>query len=72
MTKERLWQIYLQKNPSFRGETIRFTAAGLRRFFDKTWDTAYFDGEDELPESKPANSSRSASINDLLNAFRMQ
>ena len=72
MTKERLWQIYLEKNPSFRGETIRFTAAGLRRFFDKTWDTAYFDGEDELPEPGPVNSPRSASINDLLNAFGMK
>ena len=70
MTKERLWQIYLEKNPSFRGETIRFTAAGLRHFFDKTWDTAYFDGEEEY---EPAgNSPHSASINDLLHAFGMK
>jgi len=72
MTKERLWQIYLEKNPSFCGEKICLTAAGLRRFFDKTWDTAYFDGEEELPEPGPVNSPHSASINDLLNAFGMK
>lgn len=71
MTKERLWQIYLEKNPSFCGEKICFTAAGLRRFFDKTWDTAYFDGEEEY-EPEQVNSPHSASINDLLNAFGMK
>lgn len=48
MTKEKLWSIYVKKNPSFEGDgTVTMTCKGLRKFFDTTWDTAYYDGEEE-------------------------
>ena len=73
MKKSELWAIYVRRNPSFDGDgNVTMSARGLKKLFDTTWDTAYFDGEDELPEPGPVNSPRSASINDLLNAFGMK
>lgn len=73
MTRERLWEIYLEKNPAFRGETVEFTAAGLRHFFDKTWETAYFAAGDDMETWKPGNSplGASATVDELLGAFGM-
>ena len=47
MTKEELWAIYVKRNPSFEGEgNVTLSKRGLRKLFDTTWDTAYFDGNE--------------------------
>jgi hypothetical protein len=46
MTKEALWEIYVKKNPCFLTEGASLSAAGLRKFFDTTYDQGYFEGED--------------------------
>jgi hypothetical protein len=48
MKKSELWDIYVRKYPKFAQEgEITLTTKGLRKFFDTTWDTAYYDGESE-------------------------
>ena len=74
MTKNELWRIYVKRNPSFEGDgNVTMSAKGLRKLFDTTWDTAYWDGEDE-PIEKTGHSfqPRSASINDLMSIFGMK
>lgn len=44
MTKERLWEIYTSRNPSFLTDGATLSAAGLRKFFDQTWDSAHDQG----------------------------
>lgn len=47
MTKKELWAIYVKRNPSFEGEgNVTLSKRGLRKLFDTTWDTAYYDGEE--------------------------
>jgi hypothetical protein len=70
MKKSELWAIYVKRNPSFDGDgNVTMTARGLRKFFETTWDTAYFDGEDELREPAPINSSDMANFESLKNLF---
>lgn len=39
MTKEKLWAIYVAKNPQFDGDgNITLSAAGLRKMFEQTWE----------------------------------
>lgn len=72
MTKEKLWKIYVSKNPSFDGAgSITLSAKGLRKMFDTTWDIAYFDGEEEIERDINYNPS-SASVNDLMKMFGMK
>ena len=48
MTKNELWAIYVKKNPSFEGEgNITLSKRGLKKLFNTTWETAYFDGHEE-------------------------
>lgn len=70
MKKSELWAIYVRRNPSFDGDgNVTMTARGLRKLFDTTWDTAYFDGEDELREPGPVGSSDMANFESLKNLF---
>lgn len=74
MTKNELWRIYVKRNPSFEGDgNVTMSAKGLRKLFDTTWDTAYYDGEDE-PVGKTEQSFQpmSASLNDLMSMFGMK
>ena len=74
MTKNELWRIYVKKNPSFEGDgNVTMSAKGLRKLFDTTWDTAYYDGESEPVEKTGQNfQPSSASINDLMSIFGMK
>ena len=74
MTKNELWRIYVKKNPSFDGDgNVTMSAKGLRKLFDTTWDTAYWDGEDEPVEKIGQNFQQgSASVNDILSMFGMK
>lgn len=41
MTKAELWKIYVKANPAFDGDgKITLSAAGLRKFFDQTWEVS--------------------------------
>jgi hypothetical protein len=74
MTKNELWRIYVKKNPSFEGDgNVTMSARGLKKLFDTTWDTAYYDGEEEYVEKTEQNFQQSsASINDLMSIFGMK
>jgi len=67
MTKAELWKVYVDRNPSFEGEgNVTLSKRGLRKFFDTTWDTAYFDGE---PENRPEDYGDSANLEALKSIF---
>jgi hypothetical protein len=67
MTKSTLWAIYCRKNPKFAEEgEITLTTKGLRKMFDTTWDTAFYDGEDEPCSQKEQPS---ASVETLMKIF---
>ena len=44
MQKDELWAIYTRKNPKFESGPVTFTADGLRKFFDQTWESAHQQG----------------------------
>jgi hypothetical protein len=70
MTKSELWAIYCRKNPKFAEDgEVTLTARGLRKMFDVTWDTAFYDGEDE-PGAPDLQSS--ASVETLMKMFGMK
>ena len=74
MRKSELWRIYVKKNPSFEGDgNVTMSARGLKKLFDTTWDTAYYDGEEEYAEkTEQSFQPRSASLNDLMSIFGMK
>lgn len=44
MTREELWTIYTKKNPQFLEGGVTFTPAGLKKFFEQTWDQGHGQG----------------------------
>ena len=76
MSKEKLWELYLKKNPSMLRDEITFTKNGIRKFFETTYDTAYYQGLNQLPDEEEEEElprpDYSASVNDLLNLFGMR
>ena len=73
MTKEELWKVYTNKNPSFNGRgNVTMSAKGLRKLFDTTWDVAMFDGEMEKEEELRSYHSSSASVDALKSIFGMK
>lgn len=46
MTKQELWDSYVSRNPSFHGDgNITMTAAGLKKFFDQTYNKGFERGK---------------------------
>jgi hypothetical protein len=69
MTREKLWRAYTDRNPSFAGDgNVTLSARGLRKMFNTTWDTAFYDGEEE-PCAPKENSS--ASVETFKKMFGM-
>jgi hypothetical protein len=67
MKKSALWAIYVRKYPQFAQEgEITLTTKGLRKMFDVTWDTAYYEGE---PEQEDYLDPDSATNLDLLKSI---
>lgn len=61
MTKAELWKIYVDKNPRWETEGAHLTAAGLKKFFDQTFDVGHDLGVENgralaAREKKPENS----------------
>jgi hypothetical protein len=70
MTKSELWAIYCRKNPKFAEDgEITLTTRGLRKMFDVTWDTAFYDGDEEPCAPKEYSS---PSVETLMKAFGMK
>jgi hypothetical protein len=71
MKKSSLWAIYCRKYPQFAKDgEITLTTKGLRKFFDTTWDTAYYDGEPEEEITFPQEE-ESEAVNHLKKIFGM-
>jgi hypothetical protein len=51
MSKEKLWELYLRKNPALQSEKTTFTMAGVKKFFLTTYDEAYKQGFNQEPDS---------------------
>ena len=77
MSKEKLLQLYLSKNPALSRETITFTQTGFLKFFNTTYDTAYRQGfrqepdTDEYEEEEFIPTGSTANFEDLLRVFGM-
>jgi len=51
MTREQLWNIYCERNPSFAGDgEVTMSARGLKKLFEQTWDMARQDMLDKQYE----------------------
>ena len=83
MSKEKLWELYLRKNPALNGNKITFTQAGLKKFFLTTYDEAYKQGFNQEPDSDAqayeeyddfvaSPNMGKAGFDDLLNIFGMK
>ena len=78
MSKEKLWELYLRKNPSLLKDEVRFTKAGLEKFFNTTYDAAYSQGfrqepdTEEYEEDNMPSAASSASLDELLGIFGMR
>lgn len=81
MSKEKLFEYYLLKNPSLVNQIVDgrvvMSANGFKKFFETTYDVAYKRGfnqecdSDEFEESYQALES-SQTLKDLLNLFGMR
>ena len=58
MKKEILWQKITSKNQRFKTEGARFTARGLRKFFDQAYDKGREQGMKEGMEHEPPDFGR--------------
>jgi hypothetical protein len=81
MSKEKLFEYYLLKNPSLVNQLVDgkvvMSAKGFKKFFETTYDVAYKEGicdvayRDEPPVSR-SPSEDSQGLKDLLNLFGMR
>lgn len=59
MTREKLWEAYVKKNPKFGdpNAVVSLTSRGLKKLFDQTWDyaeaSAYPEYEERSSEGAP-------------------
>lgn len=49
MDKEKLWEIYLKKNPHWGKDSVHLTANGLRKFVEQVWRYGYQHGIQNTP-----------------------
>lgn len=81
MSKEELFKLYLKKTPALSGDKITFTKAGIKKFFETTYDVAYKQGFRQMPESDedldedvdytPYHKNSSKGLDDLMKIFKM-
>jgi len=63
MTKDELWTAFVKKNPALLAANVTFSAAGVRKFFDRTFEIALEEGEYDFPKKNGAD------IPDFLKQF---
>jgi hypothetical protein len=69
MNKDKLWEIYTSRNPSFLKEGATLSAAGLKKFFDQTWNAAHEQGI-EIGKVLGAEAERKKPRNDFAEQIR--
>lgn len=70
MTKYELWAVFVRKNPALLAANVSFSAAGIRHFFNRTFDIALESGEYDTIEGEARNTPNpSDSIPDFLKQF---
>lgn len=70
MTREELWQIYVKKNPALLAANVSFSAAGIRHFFNRTFEIALESGEyDAIAGESSRTPHPSDSMPDFLKQF---
>jgi hypothetical protein len=81
MSKEKLFEYYLSKNPSLVNQLVDgrvvMSAKGFKKFFETTYDVAYKQGfnqesDSDAFEPEPISNSDSKNLKDLLNLFGMR
>jgi hypothetical protein len=80
MSKEKLFEYYLLKNPSLVNQLVDgkvvLSAKGFKKFFETTYDVAYKEGmcdesyTNELPPNR-TTAQDSQGLKDILNIFGM-
>jgi hypothetical protein len=81
MSKEKLFEYYLSKNPLLLNDKITFSQSGLKKFFETTYDTAYKQGFNQEPASESEYEDdyelpqrpeyRTSGVHDLMKIFGM-
>lgn len=66
MSKEELWEIFVKKNPQFLTHGANFSPAGVRKFFEQTFDQGYIEGRDRNTRTE------SNAVSDLASIFGMR
>jgi len=81
MSKEKLFEYYLLKNPSLVNQIVDgkvvMSVKGFKKFFETTYDVAYKQGFNQESDSDrfepaPVSNSDSKNLKDLLNLFGMR
>ena len=63
MDKEQVWKIFVKKYPKFEETGANFTPAGLKKFFDTTWDAAQ-------SQTVPGSKFRLPTLNEVIDLFK--
>ena len=81
MSKEKLFEYYLSKNPALIDQIIDgrvvMSAKGFKKFFETTYDVAYKEGICDAafrndPPARKSTDQESQGLKDLLNLFGMR
>ena len=81
MSKEKLFEYYLLKNPALLDQIVDgrvvMSSRGFKKFFETTYDVAYKQGFNQEPDSdrfepEPVSNSDSKNLKDILNLFGMR
>ena len=67
MTKVELWELYVSKNNLLTNDEVIFTASGLKKFFDTTWEQGYQQG---IHIARPINRNPSTATPDTPEFLR--
>ncbi|MCK9435207.1 MAG: hypothetical protein M0R32_10430 [Candidatus Cloacimonetes bacterium] len=63
MDKEQVWKQFVKKYPKFETSGAHFTPAGLKKFFDTTWDAAQ-------SQTVPGAKFKLPSLTEVLDLFK--
>jgi len=70
MTKDELWTAFVKKNPALLAANVTFSAAGVRKFFNRTFEIALDEGEyDTIAGESQRPPHPSDSMPDFLKQF---
>lgn len=81
MSKEKLFEYYLLKNPALLDQIVDgrvvMSSRGFKKFFETTYDVAYKQGFNQESDSNkfepvPVSNSDSKNLKDILNLFGMR